>query len=256
MPNLKDLSQGVNNLFSRPAPPPHGSPPLPQGTAPAPQGVQQSYPPAPKVKHQAKPTEMTMTDLKYNAFNVDQLKVNITNRRGFDGVTPDLVIWNHYQYNVTELKANAEETELSAYLNWSLQQKGVQDASIDFHPGQRVTLAGKYPLLGIPVPFTAEVQLSVTPLQQILMTVEDFKTGFSVPNRLRDALLDTLVSDTPASAGPPPMNPIDAFSFSASLRKVGPNQILIDFGRMPVPMNLPIKQLKTSAEGVEIVGGN
>ena len=78
---------------------------------------------------------------------------------------------------------------------WALQDKGIQDARIDFHPDQRVSVSGKYPLLGIPVPFTAEVQLSVTPEQQILMTVQDFKTGFSFPNKLRDTLLDLLVDD-------------------------------------------------------------
>ena len=257
MPNIKDLGQGISNLFGRPAPSPYGAPPLPQGPAPAqdPRAVARSYPPAPAVKHQQKPTEITMTDLKYNAFNVDQVKVNITNHSGFDGVTPDLMIWNYYQYNVSDLKANAEENELSGYVNWALQEKGIQDTKIDFHPGQRVTVSGKYPLLGLPLPFTAEIQMSVTPLKQILLTVEDFKTGFSVPNKLRDTLLDLFVGDSQPSQGPPPSSPMDAFSLPAAMHKVGPNQIVIDFGRMPVPMNLPIKSLKTTDEGIEIEGG-
>ena len=98
MPNLKDIGQGVSQIFNRPAQPvqagpimgqqgmPQGGPPMPQAGMQA-QGVPQSYPPAPALKRQQKPTEMSMSDLKYNAFNVDQLKVQITNRRGFDGVT-------------------------------------------------------------------------------------------------------------------------------------------------------------------------
>lgn len=263
MPNLKDIGQGVTHLFNRPAQPvqagpimaqqAQGGPPMPQAGMQA-QGVPQSYPPAPALKRQQKPTEMSMSDLKYNAFNVDEIKVQITNRRGFDGVTPDLVIWNQYQYNVTAIKANADESELSGYVAWALKDKGIQDAKIDFHPNQRVTVSGKYPLLGIPLPFTAEVQLSLTPEKQILMTVDEFKTGFSFPNKLRDTLLDLLVDDAPASQGPPPASPIDAFSFASALRKAGPNQILVDFGRMPVPMRVPITSLKTSEQGVEIEG--
>jgi hypothetical protein len=111
-------------------------------------------------------------------------------------------------------------------------------------------------MLGIPVPFSAEVQLSLTPQKQILLTVNDFKTGFSFPNKLRDLLIDALVDDKPASQGPPPLSPLDAFSFAASLRQAGPNQILVDFGQMPVPMNLPITQLETTEQGISIVGGS
>lgn len=256
MPNLKDFTSGVSNLFNRPAQPPYGTPPQPQGMQPGQAPVAQSFPPAPKVKNQSKPTEISMTDLKYNAFNVDQIKVNIVNKRGFDGVTPDMMIWNYYQYDVTSLKANAEETELSGLVNWALQSKGISDTKIDFHPDQRVTVSGKYPLLGLPLPFTAEIQMSVTPQKQILLTIEDFKTGFSVPNKLRDALLNLFVGDnTPVQQGQPPLNPMDAFSLTAALHKVGPNQIALDFSRMPVPMNLPIKTLKTTEEGFEIEGG-
>lgn len=262
MGNLQQLSQGITNIFNRPQPVhvqpvqhPTGVPPMPQ----APGGMQPqavvNYPPAPALKHQSKPTEMSMSDLKYNAFNVDQIKLNITPRSGFDGVTPDMVIWNRYQYNVTELKANAEENELSAYVSWALQEKGIQDVKIDFHPGQKVSLSGKYPILGIPLPFKAEVQLSLNEQKQILMTVQDFSTGFTFPNKMRDTLIDLLVSDSPASQGPPPMSPLEAFSFSAALRQVGPNQILLDFSQMPVPMNLPVTGLETTEQGIQLTGG-
>ena len=74
-----------------------------------------------------------------------------------------------------------------------------------------------------------------------------------IPNIL--TLLNLLISDSPQNQGPPPLNPLDAFSFSAALQKVGPNQILVDFSRMPVPMNMPIKSLKTTEEGIELEGG-
>lgn len=245
MPNLKDLSTGVAGLFNRPVAP-YGAPP---------QAPVQSLPPAPKLKTQAKPTEISMSDLKYNAFNVDQIKVSITDRRGFNGVTPDLIIWNQYRYDVTRLKATADETELTGFVNWALQSKGISDAKIDFHPEQRVTVSGKYPLLGLPVPFTAEIQMSVTPARQILLTVDGFKTGFSVPDKLRDTLLNLFISDTPPGQAPPPLNPLDAFSLGAALHKVGPNQILVDFSRMPVPVTLPITMLQTSEEGISVEGG-
>lgn len=72
MPHLKDLS---TSLFNR-SEPVSGGLPLPQ-----PPEIQSAtcpvYPSAPKLQHQKKPTEIAVTDLKYNAFNIDRLKLNI-----------------------------------------------------------------------------------------------------------------------------------------------------------------------------------
>ncbi|PIQ26738.1 hypothetical protein COW36_00720 [bacterium (Candidatus Blackallbacteria) CG17_big_fil_post_rev_8_21_14_2_50_48_46] len=255
MPNLKEVT---TQFFTRPDPA-YTAPPLPQNPQnPIQATVRPQYPPAPKLQKQSKPTEITMSDFKYNAFNIDQLKLNITSRTGFDGVKPDMMIWNYYQYNVSDLQVNADETELSNYLNWSLQEKGIQDAKVDFHPNGKVSLSGKYPLLGIPLPFTAEVSLTVTPLNQILMTIDDFKTGFSVPSKLRDTLLGLFIEDhgNTSPAGPPPLSPLDAFSFADAMKRVGPNQIMLDFGKMKVPMNLPIAKLVTTEQGVQLSGGS
>lgn len=253
MPNLTDLTKG---LFNRPqTPPPTGTPPQPQGPQ-----VQQtqatSYPPAPAVQKQSRPSEISMRDFKYNAFNVDQLSLNITSRKGFDGVTPDMMIWNYYQYNVTDIKANADEKELSNFVGWSLQEIGIQNVGIDFHPGQKVTLSGKYPLMGIPLPFEADLSISLTPQKQILLTIDDFKTGFSFPAKLRDTLIDLLVNDKHNQhQGPPPSSPMEAFSFSDAMQQVGPNQILVDFTKMKVPLNIPIEKLITDQNGVKVEGG-
>lgn len=248
---MGSLLQGLSHYAGSPQPVRHA----PQPVYGQPQPVQQTYPPAPKVQTQSQPTTISMSDLKYNAINVDKLSLNITNRQGFDGITPDMMIWNFYQYNVTDLKANADETELSAFLNWSMQSTGIQDIKVDFHPGQRVTLSGKYPLMGVPIPFTADVSMMVTPHQQVLLTIDTFKTGFRVPDRLRDTLIDLLVKNDGATQGPPPGNLSEAFSFADALRKVGSNQILIDFNRMKVPLNLPIQQLQTTQSGFSVVGG-
>jgi hypothetical protein len=253
VPNLKDLT---SQIFSRPDPN-YSPPPLPQRPD---QSVQMSqrpyYPPAPQVQKQQKPTEVSMTDLKYNAFNVDRMKFNITSRSGFDGVKPDMVIWNQYQYNVSDFQLNADEVEMSNYLNWAMQEKGIQDTKVDFHPGSKVSISGKYPLLGLPLPFTAEVSLTITPLNQLLMTIDDFKTGFSVPTKLRDALLGLFLSEgqsqTPQTM---PLSPLDAFAFSDALKRVGSNQIMLDFSKMKVPMNLPLSQLVTTEQGFQMVGG-
>lgn len=230
--------------------PPNG-PPMPQQPGGS-TAVQKSYPPVPAVKPQTKPTKMSLYDIKYNAFNVDQVTLNITNRKGFDGVTPDLVIWNHYQYNVTDLQAHANEKELSGYLNWAMSSKGIQDLNIDFHPGQQATITGKYPLLGLPLPFTAEVSASLTPEKKLLLTVTDFKTGFSVPGKLRDALLNLFVSNDVPANGPPPDEIGEAFAFSDALQKVGPNQILVDFSRMKVPIQVAVDKVETTADGIRI----
>lgn len=234
---------------------PQNGPPMPQqgggGMAP----VQKTYPPVPAIKNQDKPTKMALYDIKYNAFNVDQVTLNITNRKGFDGVTPDLIIWNQYQYNVTDIQANANEKELSGYVNWAMSSKGIQDLNIDFHPGQQVTVSGKYPLLGLPLPFTAEVSTSLTPDKKLLLTVTDFKTGFSVPGKLRDALLNLFVGNNSPANAPPPDNMGEAFAFGDALQKVGPNQILVDFSRMKVPVNMPLDKVETTEEGIRIQGG-
>lgn len=237
---------------NRPAWPQNG-PPMPQ--QPSSVGpVQKTYPPVPAVKPQNKPTKMSLYDIKYNAFNVDQVTLNITNRKGFDGVTPDLVIWNQYQYNVTDIQAHANEKELSGYVNWAMSSKGIQDLNIDFHPGQRVTISGKYPLLGLPLPFTAEVSTALTPEKKLLLTVTDFKTGFSVPGKLREALLNLFVGNGTATHAPPPDTMGEAFAFADALQKVGPNQILVDFSRMKVPVNMPLDTVETTDDGIRIAG--
>lgn len=254
MSNFKVLT---NQIFNRPDPN-YVPPPMPARPE---QNVQMAqkpyYPPAPQLQKQTKPTEIAISDLKYNAFNIDRMKFNITSRSGFDGVKPDMVIWDRYQYNVSDFQLNADEAEMSNYLNWALQEKGIQDTKIDFHPGNKMTLSGKYPLLGLPLPFTAEVSLTITPLNQLLMTIDDFKTGFSVPTKLRDALLGLFVDD--GSQAPPPngmpLSPLEAFSFSDSLKRVGPNQIMLDFGKMKVPMHLPLSKLMTTEQGFQLSGG-
>ncbi|MBF2054020.1 MAG: hypothetical protein IGS03_11230 [Candidatus Sericytochromatia bacterium] len=248
---MGNLLQGLGHYAGSPQPVHYAPPPV----YTQPQLVQQSYPPAPKVQTQSQPTEISLAGLKYNAINVDKLSLNITSRQGFDGVTPDMMIWNTYQYNVTDLKANANENELSGFLNWSMQSTGIQDIKVDFHPGQRVTLSGKYPLMGVPIPFTADVSLMITPHQQVLLTIDEFKTGFRVPDKMRDTLIDLLVKNEGPHQGPPPASPGEAFAFSDALRKVGNNQILIDFGRMKTPLNLPIQQLQTTQNGFSVVGG-
>src|SRR5690606_38809234 len=195
---MGQILQGLSQFAGSPQPV-RQAPPMPQGHV-QPTHQAQTYPPAPKIQRQDKPTEISMSDFKYNAINVDQLKLNITQRTGFDGITPDMMIWNFYQYNITDLQAHADEAELSNLLNWGLQEKGIQDVKVDFHPGQRVTLSGKYPLMGLPVPFSAEVSLMVTPHQQILLTIDEFKTGFRMPDKLRDTLIDLLISDSSSQA--------------------------------------------------------
>ena len=254
MPNLKEIS---SQIFNRPDPS-LAPPPVPMQPEQHVQMAQRPYyPPAPQLQKQQKPTEISISDLKYNAFNIDRMKFNITNRSGFDGIKPDMVIWDRYQYNVSDFQLNADEVEMSNYLNWALQEKGIQDAKIDFHAGNKVTLSGKYPLLGLPLPFTAEVSLTITPLNQLLMTIDDFKTGFSVPTKLRDALLGLFVSEGPQ---PPPSNgmplsPLEAFSFADALKRVGANQLMLDFAKMKVPMQLPLSRLMTTDQGFQLMGG-
>lgn len=233
------------------------------GVAPTPQYVQpqdsiqrQAYPPAPNVQRQDKPSQISMRDFKYNAINVDNLDLNITARGGFDGVKPDMMIWNFYQYNVDNFQANANEVELSKFVDFYMQELGISDTKIDFHPDNRVTLSGSYPLMGLPVPFSADVKITTTTNDKIMFTIEDFSTGFRIPSQLRDTLLGLIINgEDEKASGPPPSSPADAFSMSDAMYRVGSNQIVLDFNRMQVPLNLPIKEVKTDAQGFRIVGG-
>lgn len=247
MGNLSTVAQGGQGYF--------GVAPTPNFTQPQ-QNLTQAYPPAPKVQHQNKPTEISMQDFKYNAINVDQLKLNITSRQGFDGVTPDMLIWNFYKYNVTDLHANAEENELSKFVEFNLKDKGIDDVKIDFHPGNRVTLSGKYPLMGVPIPFSANVKITTTSNDKVMLTIEDFKTGFHIPDKLKETLIGLLINkESDTHNGMVPTSPSDAFSLADAMYRVGSNQIVIDFNRMKVPLDLPIKEIKTSETGFSVVGG-
>ena len=144
--NLGQVAQKVQQVFDRPQASPQGQAPMPQGPQMGSQTAQRNaFPPAPQLRTQQKPTQIAMSDFKYNAFNIDKISLNITSKGGFNGVTPDMMIWNTYEYHVTDFKASADEVELSNYVNWALQDKGIQDTKIDFHDNQRVTLSGKYP---------------------------------------------------------------------------------------------------------------
>lgn len=248
MGNLRTVMQGGQGQF--------GVAPAPGYSQPQTKPLAEAYPPAPRIRPQDKPTEINMTDFKYNAINVDKLQLNITSRQGFDGTTPDMLIWNFYQYNVTNLQANADETELSKLVNFNLQEKGITDVKIDFQSGNRVTLSGKYPLMGIPIPFSADVKLTTTTNDKVMLTIEQFKTGFRIPDQLKDTLIGLLISDgSETNNGMVPTSPADAFSINDAMYRLGSNQIIIDFSRMKVPLDLPIKEIKTSETGFSVIGG-
>ena len=208
------------------------------------------YPPSVQYTTQEKPTHLEFTGLKYNAFNIDKLSVDIMNKGGFDKITPDLVIWNYYKYKVDDLHLNANETELSNFFNWTVRNLGLKDMKLDFHDNNKVTCSGKY---GV-IPFSAELSLSLTKDKKVLIDIGQIKCLVTMPNIIRDKIIDSLLN------GPEdPPNPAligDAFSLRKALVKVSDNQLLLDLNRMPTPVDIKFDELKTTENGIIVEGSD
>lgn len=256
---IGQFTQGFNQGPNRYAPPPQpqGNPHTSQTVGV--QGGKPPYPPPPMMQTQDKPTHIEVGGLKYNAIDIDRLSLDIVSKGGFDGTKPDMTIWNHYQYNVLDLKAQANETELSNLINWSLLDLGMKDIKIDFHEGNRVTISGKTPapLIKIPVPFTAEISAELNANNQILLTINDFSAGVPLPGKVKDFMLDLLIQDADEKQQlPPSANALEAFNFADAMVQVGKNQILLDFTKMRTPMNMPVSAIKFTNTGFELTAGH
>ena len=209
------------------------------------------YPPAVKYTYQDKPTHIELSGIKYNAFNVDKLNMDIMNKQGFDKVTPDLVIWNFYKYKVNDLQLKANEVELSNFFNWSVRELDLKDLKLDFHNNGQLTFSGKY---GI-VPFTAELNLSITQDKKLLITIQDFKAVVNIPSWIRDKIIGLLLkpSDKPP-VGPPSFG--DAFSIKDAITRISDNQLLVDLTKMKTPVEVSFQAIETTEDGITVKGGN
>lgn len=222
---------------------------------PAPAPTQEAkpveYPPAVQYTYQDKPTHIELSGVKYNAFNVDRLNLDITNRQGFDKITPDLVIWNFYKYKVNDLQFNAKEIELSNFFNWTVRELDLKNLNLDFHNNGKLTFSGKY---GI-IPFTAELNLSITQDKKLMITIEDFKAVVSIPSWIRDKLIDLLLKPSnklpvnPASFG-------NAFSIKNAITRINDNQLLVDLNKMKTPVEMSFQAIETTEDGITVKGGN